>query len=84
MKYYIKGELKSVDYFLQNGWKAEESFIIDNVNNFSIMNYELNSKLNLIEITDYQTNLELQDEGGTQYKKEWFEKLDYSEGEEND
>lgn len=74
---YIKGELKSLDYFLQNGWKAEEYQIVDLVNAFSITYEELNAELNLKEIQDWQLHLELQDENGTQYKKEWFQTLDY-------
>lgn len=75
-EYCIKGELKSIDYFLQNGWKAEECQIVDLVNAFSITYEELNAELNLKEIQDWQLHLELQDENGTQYKKEWFQTLD--------
>ena len=75
-EFYIKGKLKSIDYFLQNGWKAEKNFIIDVVNDFSIYYEELNAELNLKEITDYQLKLELEDENGTQYMKDWFEKLE--------
>lgn len=77
-EYYIKGELKSLDYFLQNGWKAEEHCIIDLVNNFIVLYDELNAELNLKEITDYICYLDLEDENGTQYKKEWFKNLDYT------
>lgn len=73
---YIKGKLKSIDYFLQNGWKAEKNFIIDVVNDFSIYYEELNAELNLKEITDYQLKLELEDENGTQYMRDWFEQLE--------
>lgn len=75
-EFYIKGKFKSIDYFLQNGWKAEENYIIDIVNDFSIYYEELNAELNLKEITDYQLKLELEDENGTQYMKDWFEKLE--------
>lgn len=77
--YYIKGELKSIDYFLENGWEAEEYQIIDLVNDFSITYYELNTELTLKEIQNQQLHLELEDENGTQYKKEWFRTLDYGE-----
>ena len=76
---YIRGELKSIDYFLQNGWKADENKIIDLVDDFSITYEELNAELNLKEIQDWQLHLELEDENGTQYKKEWFQTLDYGE-----
>ncbi len=75
-EFYIKGKLKSIDYFLQNGWKAEKNFIIDVVNDFSIYYEELNAELNLKEITDYQLKLELEDENGTQYMRDWFEQLE--------
>lgn len=78
-EYYIKGELKSLDYFLQNGWKAEEHRIIDLVNDFTILYDELNAELNLKEIQDWQLHLEFEDTNGTQYKKEWFEKLEYKD-----
>lgn len=77
-EYYIKGELKSLDYFLQNGWKAEEHHIIDLVNDFSILYDELNAELNLKEITDYICKLEFEDDNGTQYKKDWFKKINYT------
>ncbi len=75
-EFYIKGKLKSIDYFLQNGWKAEKNFIIDVVNDFSIYYEELNAELNLKEITDYQLKLELKDVNGTQYMRDWFEQLE--------
>ena len=75
-EFYIKGKLKSIDYFLQNGWKAEKNFIIDVVNDFSIYYEELNAELNLKEITDYQLKLELEDENDTQYMRDWFEQLE--------
>ena len=52
-KYYIKGELKSIDYFLENGWEAEEYQIIDLVNDFSITYDELNA---VTEIVDQKPN----------------------------
>lgn len=78
-EYYIKGELKSIDYFLENGWKAEEYQIIDLVDGFSINYEELNAELKLKEIQDWQLHLELEDKNGTQYKKGWFQTLDCGE-----
>lgn len=81
-EYYIKGELKSKKWFLENGWCEHVKFIEYKSTDFNIYNEELNAELNLKEITDYICHLELEDENGTQYKKEWFKKLDYSnEGE---
>ena len=83
-EYYIKGELKSSIWFLENGWTKHKNDIEDESAYFNITYDELNAELNLKEITDYICHLELEDENGTQYKKEWFKKLDYSEGELND
>lgn len=80
-EYYIKGELNSLRWFLENGWTKHKNYIEDESTDFNITYDELNAELNLKEITDYICHLELEDENGTQYKKEWFKKLDYSEGE---
>ena len=78
-EYYIKGELKTKRWFLENGWTKHEKYIENKSTDFNIYNYELNSKLNLKEITDYICGLELEDETGTQYMKDWFKILDYGD-----
>ena len=78
-EYYIKGELKSKRWFLENGWVEHVKYIEYKCTDFNIYNEELNAELNLKEIQDYRLHLELEDENGTQYKKEWFRTLDYGE-----
>lgn len=74
MKY--EGELHSKKWFLNKGWKGEENHIIELNDGFVILYEELDSVLILNEVSNYNhPELELQDENGTQYKKEWFKKL---------
>lgn len=74
MKY--QGELNPKEWFLKNGWKGEENQIIELNEGFTILYDELDSILILSKVSNYKyKELELQDENGTQYKKEWFKKL---------
>lgn len=73
--YYLKGELKPLIWFLENGWKAQKCSIYKPDSLFELTYEELDSELYLKEITDYVCNLELEDENGTQYMREWFSYL---------
>ena len=74
MKY--QGKLHPKEWFLKNGWKGEENQIIELNEGFTITYDELDSILILSEVSNYKhKELELQDENGTQYKKEWFKKI---------
>lgn len=75
-----KGELKPKKWFLENGWKEDDKGICEEVLGFAIYNDELKAELILKEIPfDRWLGLELEDENGTQYKKEWFKILDQLE-----
>jgi hypothetical protein len=75
-EFNIKGQLKPLKWFLGNGWYDEGDSIEDLEKSFVITYEELESELNLKEITDYICNLELEDENGTQYMRDWFEVLE--------
>lgn len=74
--YYLKGHLKPLSWFLENGWKGQENSIIELNTEFELSYEELDSELYLKEITDYICNLELEDDNGTQYMRKWFEVLE--------
>ena len=74
--YYLKGHLKPLSWFLENGWECRGDSIVE-LNTVFVLTYEeLDSELYLKEITDYICNLELEDDNGTQYMKKWFEVLE--------
>lgn len=75
-EYYLKGYLKPLSWFLENGWKGQENTIIELNTGFALYYGELDSELYLKEITDYNYNLELENDYGTQYMREWFEVLE--------
>ena len=74
--YYLKGHLKPLSWFLENGWKCQGNSIVELNTEFELSYEELDSELYLKEITDYICNLELEDDNGTQYMREWFEVLE--------
>ena len=74
--YYLKGHLKPLSWFLENGWKCKGDSIVELNTEFTLSYEELDSELYLKEITDYICNLELEDDNGTQYMREWFEVLE--------
>ena len=74
--YYLKGYLKPLSWFLENGWKCQGNSIVELNTEFELSYEELDSELYLKEITDYICNLELEDDNGTQYMREWFEVLE--------
>ena len=74
--YYLKGHLKPLSWFLENGWEGQEVSIIELDTGFALYYAELDSELYLKEITDYNYNLELENDYGTQYMREWFEVLE--------
>ena len=74
-EYYIKGELKSKRWFLENGGVEHVKYIEYKCTDFNIYNEELNAELNLKEIQDYRLHLELEDENGTQYKKRMVQNI---------
>ena len=69
------GYLKPKKWFLENGWNEQNDYIEDTINSFRIYNDELKAELELKETTFNQLGLELEDENGTLYKKEWFKYL---------
>ena len=73
--YYLKGELKPLIWFLENGWEAQKCSIYKPNSFFELTYEELDSELYLKEITDYVCNLELEDDNGTQYMRNWFSYL---------
>ena len=75
-EYNIKGHLKPLSWFLENGWKGQEDIIIELKTGFALYYVELDSELYLKEITDYICNLELEDDNGIQYMRKWFEVLE--------
>ena len=75
-EFNIKGQLKPLKWFLDNDWYDGGDCIEDLEESFVITYEELESELNLKEITDYICNLELEDENGTQYMRDWFEVLE--------
>lgn len=75
-EFNLKGQLKPLNWFLDNDWYDGGSYIEDLENSFVINYEELESELNLKEIIDYVCNLELEDENGTQYMRDWFEVLE--------
>ena len=74
--YYLKGHLKPLSWFLENGWKCHGNSIVELNTEFVLSYEELDSELYLKEITDYNYNLELENDYGTQYMREWFEVLE--------
>jgi hypothetical protein len=75
-EFNLKGQLKPLNWFLDNDWWDSGDYIEDLEESFVITYEELESELNLKEITDYTCNLELEDENGTQYMRDWFEVLE--------
>ena len=75
-EFNIKGQLKPLKWFLDNDWYDVGDSIEELDMGFVITYEELESELNLKEITDYICNLELEDENGTQYMRDWFEVLE--------
>ena len=74
MKY--RGTLKSEKWFLEQGWSECSNGIQNETCDLSIYYDELSAVLILKEIpADRWFGLELEDENGTQYKKEWFDSL---------
>ena len=72
-----KGFLNPEKWFLEQGWSECDNGIQDSIGDFVIYYDELSAKLILKEITfDRWYGLELEDENGTQYKKEWFQTLE--------
>lgn len=69
------GYLKPRKWFLENNWIETAEYIEDVINSFRIYNDELKAELLLKEINYNQLGLELEDENGTLYKKEWFKYL---------
>jgi len=78
-EYTIKGKLKDKKWFLEKGWVEHHKYIEDIPTGFNIYFSELDSELTLKEITDYVFRLELEDENGTQYKREWFAEMEEME-----
>ena len=77
-EFNIKGQLKPLKWFLDNDWWDSGDSIEDLEESFVITYEELESELYLKEITDSICNLELEDENGTQYMRDWFEVLEES------
>ena len=75
-EFTLKGQLKSLKWFLYNDSYDGGDYIEDLEESFVITYEELESELNLKEITDSICNLELEDENGTQYMRDWFEVLE--------
>ena len=73
--YHLKGELKPLIWFLENGWVTQPCSIYKPDSSFELTYEELDSELYLKEITDYVCNLELEDDNGTQYMRNWFSYL---------
>ena len=73
--YYLRGELKPLIWFLENGWVTQPCSIYKPDSSFELIYEELDSELYLKEITDYVCNLELKDDNGTQYMRNWFSYL---------
>jgi hypothetical protein len=71
-EFNLKGQLKPLKWFLDNYWWDSGDYIEDLLESFVITYEELESELNLKEITDSICNLELEDENGTQYMRDWF------------
>lgn len=71
------GFLKPEKWFLGQGWNECDNGIQDSIGDFVIYYDELSAELILKEIPfDRWYGLELEDENGTQYKKEWFQTLE--------
>lgn len=75
-EFNLKGNLKPMNWFLDNGWYDEGDSIGELDKEFVITYEDLDSELYLKEITDSICNLELEDENGTQYMRDWFEVLE--------
>jgi hypothetical protein len=73
--YNLRGRLKPLNCFLDSGWEAQKCSIYKPDSLFELTYEELDSELYLKEITDYVCNLELEDENGTQYMRDWFSYL---------
>ena len=75
-EFNLKGQLKPLKWFLDNDWWDSGDYIEDLEESFVITYGELESELYLKELTDSIYNLELEDENGTQYMRDWFEVLE--------
>lgn len=75
-KYNLKGQLKPLNWFLENGWERRDGYVVELNTGFTLYPEEFDADLNLKEITDSICNLELEDENGTQYMRDWFEVLE--------
>lgn len=77
MELRYSGFLKPEKWFLEQGWNECDNGIQCSIGDFLLYNDELSAELILKEITfDIWYGLELEDENGTQYKKDWFRTLE--------